>query len=124
MKSIITTIMMIVGFCAFADSTNETWMVMNKETHQFVGFETKNGSAVLVENGTNIVHMINKTNHNTEATSYTPDELKKMFSALWDEPDFFSYMDKKFELMRVDNSKGMVVILGKKFSDLEKMTTR
>lgn len=126
MKKILVTVMIMSGIIANAGQEAEKWWILDKTSNnQFVGFKTnKEGSAVLFENGTNVIERINKTNSNLRASAYTRSELEIMFESVWHFPEFFQMMDEKFELMRVDNSKGMIVLVGKKFSELFKTTSK
>lgn len=126
MKKILMMIMVVAGIVANASQEVEKWWILDKTSNnQFVGFKTnEEGSAVLYENGANVIERINKTNSNIKASSYTKTELETMFESIWHFPEFFQMMDEKFELMRVDNSKGMVVLVEKKFSELFKTTNK
>ena len=105
----------LVSFGKDADSTK--YYVLNKDTHQYVGFKEVNGLGYQNENGTNVITQVNKTSDNLKASSYTFDELQKLFSVISEMEGFGTTLDRKFELMWVDTSNGMFVMKSRKFSD-------
>lgn len=108
----------VAGFVSFSkDSDSTKYYVLNKDTHQYVGFKEVNGLGYQNENGTNVITQVNKTSDNLKASSYTFDELQKLFSVISEMDGFGTMLDRKFELMWVDTSKGVIVLKSRKFSD-------
>jgi len=118
MKKLMFAVICAAGLVSFGKETDSTkYYVLNKDTHQYVGFKEVNGLGYQIENGTNVITQVNKTSDNLKASSYTFEELQKLFSVISEMDGFGSMLDRKFELMWVDTSKGMFVLKSLKFSD-------